>query len=81
MINQHVWSGPPGTRCNICGTNRRDMTEAGSPLSCIDRVEPSMTDGRPRVTACEDGDVIAARLAELRAERDALYAAPPDTLF
>lgn len=74
IINQHEWAGGPGSRCVYCGTMRRE--EGGSPLSCFSReVQP---EPELRGIACEDGDAISARLAELAAERQAILNRPEE---
>jgi len=75
IINAHVWPGGPGSRCTVCGTARGDDTDAGSPLSCINRIESDRGSAARRIVACEDADVIRARLDELRAERDIAFGA------
>ena len=75
-INRHVWPGGVGVRCSVCGSVRRDDSEAGTPLGCIDRLITDIGTERSPVRACEDSEVIMARLAQLKAERDATLTMP-----
>lgn len=75
LIREHEI--PPGTtRCKHCGGLK---TAFEIKATCIQReVEDVARDSERRVLACEDQGAISARLAELRAERDALLSAPPE---
>lgn len=75
IVNRHAWLGGVGSRCTVCGSIRRDASEAGTPLGCIARASSEREDAR-RVVSCEDFDVIGARLSELRAERDSILQQP-----
>lgn len=77
IVNRHAWLGGVGSRCTVCGSIRRDASEAGTPLGCIARFSAERGDvGSRRVVSCEDFDIIGARLTELRAERDAIRQQP-----
>lgn len=70
---EHVFpSSPPRPedRCVYCGSWFRDGTEQ----TCVPRPASIAPEPRRRVSAMDDIDVIAARIAELRAERDAAMA-------
>ncbi len=62
-------------RCIYCGTTRTH--HANVPQVCVPRW--SKEEGAPRgkpASAVDDADTITRRLAELKAERDALIQAP-----
>ena len=61
--------------CVHCGALRLQFAALG----CVERpgVEPAPEPTR-RVAAADDAGAIAARIAELRRERDAVLARPPD---
>lgn len=66
-INRHEFAGGVGSRCLVCGSVRRDDSEAGTPLGCIDReVRP---EPQRRRIACEDADAISRRIAEIKADK------------
>lgn len=73
-VNKHIWPGGVGSRCTVCGSVRRDDSEAGTPLGCIDRFASAPAGSTARRIACEDSEVIMARLDDLRAERAAAIA-------
>lgn len=78
MIREHEFPiGVPSVsaRCIHCGGLWQPTIEA----TCIDRVGDTPRPSGRRVLACEDSDAIAARIAELRAERAAaMTAADPE---